>query len=177
MSKTLDLGCGPIPRNPFLADEVFGVDIKSFDNPKIKIADLAIDSIPFEDNHFDYISGFDFLEHIPRILYIGKERKQSFIDLMSEIWRVLKPGGETFLATPAYPHPEAFQDPQHVNIITEASIEYFAGIHVELCRGYGFQGNFEIIQQVWAKEPIQICENSWYDNVPYHLIWHLKAIK
>ena len=112
MTKSLDLGCGPNPKNPFLADEVFGIDINTFNNPNIKIADLAIDPIPFEGNTFDYISGFDFLEHIPRILYIGRERKQPFIDVMSEIWRVLKPGGETFFATPAYPTPEAFQDPQ-----------------------------------------------------------------
>jgi SAM-dependent methyltransferase len=177
MSKSLDLGCGPNPKNPFLATEVFGVDINNFGNSNIRSADLVIDPIPFEDNFFNYVSGFDFLEHIPRIIYIGKERKQPFIDIMSEVWRILKPGGETFFATPAFPKPEAFQDPQHVNIITENSINYFteSGL-LGLTHSYGFKGQFKVIQHEWATKPIRICENSQYDIVPFHLIWHLKAV-
>lgn len=173
MSNTLDLGSGPHPRNPFSADEVFGIDIVSFDNPNIKSADLVISPIPFEDNSFDYITGFDFIEHIPRIIYIDGKRKQPFIDLMSEVWRVLKPGGEALFSTPAFPHQEMFQDPQHVNYITENSIRYFclpseslgewSGLF--LCQSYGFRGQFEFINQYWR------------DDVSYHLVWHIRAIK
>ena len=177
ITKSLDLGCGPKPKNPFLAEEVFGVDINNFNKPNIYIADLAIDPIPFEDDTFDFVSGFDFLEHIPRVLYLGKERRQPFIDVMSEVFRVLKPGGQTFFATPAYPHPEAFQDPQHVNTLTTESIQYFAGYYLSLTRGYGFKGNFEIVQHLWASEPIVITEGSRYEVYPFHLIWHLKVIK
>ena len=178
MTKTLDLGCGPNPKNPFLATKVFGVDINNFNNLNIKIADLAIESIPFEDNFFDFVTGFDFLEHIPRVLYLGRERRQPFIDIMSEIWRVLKPGGQTFLGTPAFPHHEAFQDPQHVNIITENSVLYFSAPgYLELCHAYGFTGRFEVIKQTWADQPYEICEGSSYHVVPYHLIWHLRAVK
>jgi SAM-dependent methyltransferase len=173
MSKTLDLGCGPNPKNPLNADEVFGIDIIDFGNPNIKVADLAIDPIPFDDNTFDYVSGFDFLEHIPRVLYFGRERKQPFIDIMSEVWRVLKPGGEAFFATPAHPHQEMFQDPQHVNYITPNTLQYFCypseatfgWTALELCQSYGFKGAFHAIQQ------------GWREDVPYHLIWHIKAIK
>ena len=70
MTKTLDLGCGKNPKNPFNADELYGTDIVDLDNPNIKIADLCIEDIPFEDNLFDYVTGFDFLEHIPRLLYL-----------------------------------------------------------------------------------------------------------
>jgi len=176
--KSLDLGCGPNPKNPFLAEELFGVDINDFGNPNIKIADLVVEAIPFPDNSFDYISGFDFLEHIPRLLYLEGIRKQPFIDLMSEVWRVLKPGGQAFFATPAFPHPQTFQDPQHVNFISELSILYFTEPgFLELCHSYGFIGKFDVIQQSWANEPIQICEGSWYEIVPYHLIWHLRASK
>ena len=180
MTKTLDLGCGPNPKNPFLATEVFGVDINNFNNSNIMIADLAIDHIPFEDNTFDYVSGFDFLEHIPRVLYFNGERKQPFIDLMSEVWRVLKPGGETFFATPAFPHPEAFQDPQHVNTITEKTILYFSDTspdYLELCQSYGFKGKFQIVQQVWADKAVRVTDSSFYDIVPFHIVWHLRAIK
>ena len=178
MSISLDLGCGPNPKNPFLATEVFGVDINNYNNPNIKIADLAIESIPFEDNLFDFVTGFDFLEHIPRVMYLGRERRQPFIDIMSEIWRVLKPGGQTFFATPAFPRPEAFQDPQHVNIITENSIWYFSAPGVlEQCQAYGFKGRFELLQQAWADEQDVISESGSYGVRPYHLIWNLRAIK
>ena len=177
MSTTLDLGCGPNPQNPFQADQVFGVDIQTYENPNIKIADLVVEKIPFEDNTFDYITGFDFLEHIPRVIYINGERRQPFIEVMSEVARVMKPGGETFFATPAYPHPEAFQDPQHTNVITEETIQYFAGYHLDLNHGYGFKGNFEVVQHVWANTPIKIIGDSFYKIVPFHLIWHLEVVK
>jgi len=178
MSKSLDLGCGPSPSNLFRADEVFGIDIVTNNNPKIRFADLVLDPIPFEDNFFDYVTGIDFLEHIPRILYLGRERKQPFIDVMSEVWRVLKPGGQTFFATPAFPHLEVFQDPQHVNIITEKTVWYFSEpVWLELCQAYGFKGRFEVIQHLWANVPVNISKDNWFPVIPYHLIWHLRAVK
>lgn len=173
MTKTLDLGCGSVPKNPFNADEQFGVDIVDFGNPNIRIADLTIDPIPFDDDSFDYVTGFDFLEHIPRVIYLGRERKQPFIDIMSEVWRVLKPGGTAYFCTPAVPHHEAFQDPQHVNYISTKSILYFIqpSEHTNwdqsmgLCEQYGFTGRFELVNQYW------------HPDVPYWLVWEIKAVK
>ena len=68
---------------------------------------------------------------------------------MNEVWRVLKPGGIFYAVTPAYPMPEAFQDPTHVNIITDQTHHYF-------CRdwsytsNYGFKGRFEIVAAKWV---------------------------
>jgi len=73
MTKTLDLGCGPNPRNPFFAENVYGIDINNFQNPNIMVADLAIEPIPFESDYFDFVTGVDFLEHIPRLIYLGRE--------------------------------------------------------------------------------------------------------
>jgi SAM-dependent methyltransferase len=173
MTKTLDLGCGTRPKNPYGADELYGVDIVDLGNPNIKVADLAIEPIPFEDNTFDAVSGFDFLEHIPRVLYMDGKRKQPFIDVMSEVWRVLKPGGMAYFATPAYPHQEMFQDPQHVNFISTNTIRYFCRESaatggwsgLELCHQYGFVGEFEAMAQYWR------------EDVPYHLVWELRAVK
>ena len=103
-TKVLDLGCGTKPRNDFNADEMYGVDIVDHGMPNVKVADLAIEPIPFEDNMFDIVTGYDFLEHIPVLIYNNGIRKYSFIDLMSEIWRVLKPGVRGYFCTPAYPH-------------------------------------------------------------------------
>jgi SAM-dependent methyltransferase len=100
-TKTLDLGCGLKPRNPFNADELFGIDIRPNENQNIKVADLAIEAIPFPDDHFDYVSAYDFIEHIPRVIY-NPNRRFSFIELMNEIYRVLKMGGTFASFTPHF---------------------------------------------------------------------------
>jgi SAM-dependent methyltransferase len=161
-TKSLDLGCGPILRNPYEAEQVFGIDLVGEETDVIKIVDLTIQPIPFSDSTFDYISAYDFLEHVPRLIYVDGRRIHPFIELMSEIHRVLKPGGVFLAHTPAYPKQEAFQDPTHVNIISENTIEYFAGSSIETCRFYGFRGEFEMIRQEWA------------EDFTYWLIWEIR---
>ena len=96
-----------------------------------------------------------------------------FIETMSEIWRVLKPQGIFYARTPAFPHPESFQDPTHVNIITDTTVSYFArrpqidGSSIdpwglELGQRYGFKGQFLLLSQQWDHS---------------HLIWRLQAEK
>ena len=68
---------------------------------------------------------------------------------MSEIYRILEPEGLLLASTPAYPRPEAFQDPTHVNIITETTHTYFCGTNAYAIR-YGFRGNFSIINAAWG---------------------------
>ena len=110
---------------------------------EFRAANLAVEAIPWPDNTFGSVSGFDFIEHVPRILLSadGRATRFPFIELMNEIWRVLVPGGRLYTVTPTYPHPEAFQDPTHVNIITERTHEYFCG-DSPLGRMYGFVGHF-----------------------------------
>ena len=123
-TSSLDLGCGPKPKNFFNANIVYGIDVREDLELNIIKADLAIDNIPFPDNFFEYVTAHDFIEHIPRILYLP-QRKAPFVDLMSEIWRVLKTGGQFLSFTPAFPQAAAFWDPTHVNIITEQSFPLY----------------------------------------------------
>jgi SAM-dependent methyltransferase len=153
MTKSLDLGSGPNPKNPFNADEVFGIDfdIRGDLLPNIKRADLVIDPIPFEDESFEYITAHDFIEHVPRIIY-QPERRQPFIELMNEVYRVLKSGGLFMSLTPAYPHAAAFIDPTHVNIITEGTFPlYFADKVADSpwASIYGFKGAFSVKLEEW----------------------------
>ena len=69
MSKSLDLGCGKSPKNPFNADEVFGIDIREDVDRKIYHADLVIEPIPFADN-FLTMSLLMILSNIFRAFYI-----------------------------------------------------------------------------------------------------------
>lgn len=154
MTRTLDLGYGTKPKNPFKADETYGIDIRPGAD-RIVVADLAIDPIPFASEFFDYCSAFDFIEHIPRVVY-APERKFSFVDLMSEIYRVLRPGGKFLSVTPAFPAPPVFRDPTHVNIITTETFPmYFDKEHC-LARMYGFVGGFEIERQYWHSNKIHL---------------------
>ncbi len=148
MTKSLDIGCGPNPKNFFNADEVNGIDVRENIGAGIFKADLAIEPIPFPEETFDYVTAHDFLEHIPRVIYMP-HRRNSFVEVMNEIWRVLKPGGQFLSFTPAYPHGPAFRDPTHVNIITEETFPMYFDDTNRLATVYGFYGAFKIINQQW----------------------------
>ena len=153
MIKSLDLGSGPNPRNPFNADEVYGIDIgqRVGQLSNIISADLAIEPIPFDAGNFDFVTAYDFIEHIPRVIYNPK-RRLPFVELMNEIYRVLKMGGHFLSNTPAYPDASAFMDPTHVNIITEGTFPLYFGDNRENCPWaamYGFTGCFHMISQDW----------------------------
>ncbi len=146
--RALDLGCGAAPKNPFNVETVYGVDFYQDLDKNIIKADLAIESIPFSDGYFDIVTAHDFIEHIPRLVYLP-QRRNSFIELMNEIYRVLKPGGKFYSETPAFPHHAAFWDPTHVNIITEQTWPYYFGADYLWAKVYGFTGNFIIVEQHW----------------------------
>lgn len=148
MTKSLDLGCGSQPRNPFNAEDVYGIDVLENLATNIRYADLAVDPIPHDDDFFEYVTAHDFLEHVPRLLY-APQRRNAFVELMNEVYRVLKVGGFFLSLTPAYPHNAAFQDPTHVNVITTETFPcYFDDVN-RWAACYGFRGAFRVRMQEW----------------------------
>lgn len=96
----------------------------------------------------------------------GENLKNPFIEIMNEIWRVLKPNGVLKAHTPAFPREEAFVDPTHVNYISVDTHKYFCGgEYSKLAKTYGFYGEFQEKSIRWDTE--------W----EYHLIWELTAKK
>lgn len=145
-ASTIDLGCGKEIRNPFLASTLHGIDLFDDAEKGIVGADLNIEKIPFPDSSFEYCTAYDFIEHVPRLLYCPN-RRFPFIELMNEIFRVLKPGGIFFSVTPAFPEPEAFQDPTHVNFITQDTFRYYFCDQFLWAKMYGFNGKFKLVAQ------------------------------
>jgi SAM-dependent methyltransferase len=148
-SHSLDLGCGTQARNPFGANRLSGIDIRALAEQNIVQADLAVDAIPFDSEQFDFVTAYDFLEHIPRVLYQDTSQFP-FVNLMSEICRVLKPNGLFFSQTPLYPFITSMSDPTHVNYLTsETFSNYFC---VPNCQAamYGFRGQFSMVFQARA---------------------------
>jgi len=155
-TRHLDLGCGPVPRNPYGADELYGLDIRvpeGVDAGRFRQANLVLEPIPAADGHFDSLSAYDFIEHMPRLVVLPNgTTRLPFVELMNEIWRVLKkPGGRLYAVTPAWPRAEAFVDPTHVNVITERTDEYFCG-DKPLGRMYGFHGQFVVRRAEWVEQ-------------------------
>lgn len=191
--KSLDLGCNNQPRNPYGYEELFGIDLgpQEIEGVTYRQANLALEPIPFPDNHFDCVSAFDFIEHIPRQL-LSPDTTQiilPFISLMNEIWRVLTPGGFFYAVTPVYPSAIAFQDPTHVNIITNRTHEYFCG-DTPGANIYGFTGRFTnlraelvIPKMAWtAEKTLSKSIYKWQKKIINpgrfgHVLWELKAEK
>lgn len=147
-TNSLDLGCGASPRNPFMATNVSGIDMMpSVVSSSIHQVDLNIDSIPFSDGSLDYVTAFDFLEHVLRAAYVNNKLRLCFVELMNEIYRVLARGGVFLSLTPIYPHPEVFQDPTHVNIMTDKTLTYYFCSPTLWARMYGFNGKFISVYQ------------------------------
>ena len=191
MTRHLDLGCGVVPRNPFDAKELYGVDVflgEVQDDVYFRSCNFIFQPLPFDDCFFDYVSAFDVLEHIPRnsLDHGTQTMRYPFVNLMNEIHRVLKPRGVFYAVTPAFPFPAAFDDPTHVNAITERTHEYFCGTGAS--EAYGFKGEFELIQAEWiyakyaqkAVRPFFVRIKNIHKRIlkrAQHFCWKLRAVK
>ncbi len=133
----VDLGCG------FRKNGNLGIDVTAEGTQADLICRLGFEPIPLDDDVADTIFCRDFLEHLPKAYYSEREQKLRYpvIDLMNEIWRVLKPGGTFTSFTPCYPAVEVHQDPTHLSVWTLESMAYFCG-KFPVAKLYGVKTNF-----------------------------------
>ena len=151
----LDLGCGKNKREISNYENI-GIDIHKTDVTD-HVVQLGFEPIPFDDNSVDLITAFDFLEHLPRVIWEKSLTHQfpyktihPFIDLMNEAYRVLKDDGEFIIECP-FSESAFYRDPTHVNRLTEDWFHYFSKDD----NYYADQGlvtcNFVLKQQMFRK--------------------------
>lgn len=136
----LDLGCGTVPKARLGIDRHLapGVDLcidlerlvpanltraQGFNHDRTE--DLYAEfkpgmgerGLPFPDSSIESIVSHHCLEHIDA----------SFIPLMDEVYRVLKPGGVLRAIVPLFPSKAAVEDPDHKRYFMEETFETFCG--------------------------------------------------
>ena len=106
--KILDVGCG-WNKTP----GAIGID----SNPKAHadvVHDLEDVPYPFSDNEFDEIICRHVIEHVPDVMA-----------LVTELYRIAKPGAHITIVTPHYTNPDWATDPTHKNHFNSYSFNCF----------------------------------------------------
>jgi SAM-dependent methyltransferase len=166
--RILDIGCGAFPY--FLVEtrfkEKYGIDqAREFDRHRVALAnshpelhlqqwDFGTQThLPFDDDFFDVVTMLAVFEHIePRHL----ER------LLSEIRRVLKPGGCYVMTTPAGWTDRLLRFMARLKLVSAVEIEDHKDTYSHhkvrrLLEAGGFQcknihlGHFELFMNIWGK--------------------------
>lgn len=190
MPKQLDIGSGDFAafQGHIREDmtEAEGLDIVQFEYGN-KVADIAIEALPYKDDQFDLVTAHDVLEHIPKMLYMptlvyepgttaaGKlkemslvlkyQRRNCMIELFNEVYRVLKDGGEFHFVVPKAGTTQYWADPTHCTEWVEDSINYYSGDYFGFHDSYGHKSKFK--KMVVETDP----ERDW------RMIVSLRAIK
>ena len=138
----VDLGCG------FRKHGTVGIDVTRDGTDADLVCRAGFEPIPLPSGSVDSVFCRDFLEHVPKAVWRDGTLQYPVIDLMNEIWRIMRPGAEFLSLTPGYPEPEVHQDPTHVSVWVENSFGYFTGRY-PVARAYGVRCDFEQVELGW----------------------------
>jgi len=128
----LDLGCGDNKQPNFV-----GMDKRPLASVDI-VHDIEVFPYPIQDEICNTIVGSHIIEHIKPWL---------MLDVLNEIWRILRIGGKVAFAFPYGLSYGFVQDPTHCNPCNETTWEYFD----PNCYLYG----------IYKPKPFQIEHRTW----------------
>ena len=106
--NTLDLGCGRRPQ-----PGAIGVDSVALPSVSV-VARLDARRLPFRDGAAYTVYALNVLEHLTDVPAA-----------VSEVWRVLAPGGRCVVEVPYFSSVSAYADPTHVAFFTYTTFEHF----------------------------------------------------
>lgn len=88
-------------------------------------------ALPFKDESLHAVRCWHMLEHLPPMTLIldwdqrSVEYRNTRIEVMNEIWRVLKPDGKLWIEVPLFPTEDAINDPTHLGWFSPGTFDYF----------------------------------------------------
>lgn len=166
--KKLNFGCGEKILPGYVNIDIVqlpGVDI---------VINLDKTPYPFQDNEFDEIYADNVIEHL-----------KSFIEVIEELQRILKPGGKLIIKVPHFSSHDAWAHPQHTRAFTYESFDFFVrGTRRHKTDGRCFPKNFRRIKRKklvfekglhpanWHNYIIEMIANSipvWYEKTPLRM--------
>jgi len=180
----LDIGCGSRKQDGFV-----GMDIR--EAPGVDIVQ-NLEKFPWSlpDESISLATASHVLEHInpslpdPKLValinllktkkvlsdkeikdYIGEyDHFGTFIRFMNEVWRILKPKGRFAFVVPYAGSPGYFQDPTHVNPISEATVAYFDPL------------DLSNLWTIYRPYPWKIVQNFWNNGGNLEVILEKRLI-
>jgi SAM-dependent methyltransferase len=124
--KVLDVGCG-VKKYP----GAVGIDRNANTRADV-LVDLDRFPYPFRDNSFDHVRAVHVIEHVADV-----------IRTMEEFHRLLRAGGNVFIATPHYTDFSSFCDPTHRWHLNSFSFRYFGSND----GGFGYYSRCRFIER------------------------------
>lgn len=122
--RELLIGCGP-NRDIRLSiggkrkwNNLTTLDWNAAHQPDV-VHDLEVLPYPFDDDTFAEIHAYEILEHLGR-----QGDFRAFFAQMSELWRILKPGGFLAATCPSYRSMWAWGDPSHTRVLTSGTLAF-----------------------------------------------------
>ena len=106
----LDMGCGPYTKDGFL-----GLDNRKLPNVTY-VHDMEVFPYPLSAESCEEIRANHILEHI---------KPWHTINVMNELWRIIKMDGVLSISVPYGGSPNYWQDPTHCNGFIELTFWYF----------------------------------------------------
>jgi SAM-dependent methyltransferase len=136
------------------------------------LMDLDSFPYPFRDRSFDAIYAFSVIEHL-----------DDLVQTMTELHRLLRPGGFVAVLTPHFSNDGSYVDPTHRSHLSARSFDYFVD-GTEVCSTYGFYSNVRfrlrtrllMLQPPWRWIPgLQATINDAVAFYERHLCFLLRA--
>ncbi len=149
--RFLDVGCGE-NKQPYCV----GMDKRAAHGVDV-VHDANVLPWPFEDSTFDRIYISHLMEHLFPWLHL---------EILNELWRIMRPEGDLVMAMPYPGSPGFWQDPTHIKSWNEATPLYF-----DPYGGNATGTELTTLYSVYRPRPWRKVYTAWnhQGNIEFHL--------